>query len=154
MIRRVTENKRDYMELLLMGDEQVSMVERYLHRGELFVMEEDGRALAVCVITDEGGGTAELKNIAVAPEHRRKGLGRKLLSFAESACTGRFDRLVLGTGESPLTVPFYESCGYSYTHRIPGFFTENYDHPIYEGGVLLRDMVCFEKKLGGKDEYT
>ena len=42
MIRRVTENKRGYMELLLMGDEQESMVERYLDRGELFVLEEDG----------------------------------------------------------------------------------------------------------------
>lgn len=154
MIRRVTENKRGYMELLLMGDEQESMVERYLDRGELFVLEEDGRAIAVCVITDEGEGTAELKNIAVLPEFRRRGIGRKLLDFAENYCADRFTRLVLGTGESPLTVPFYESCGYKFTHRIPGFFTDNYDHPIYEGGVLLRDMVCFEKMLGGKNEYT
>ena len=40
MIRLITENKRDYMELLLMGDEQEELVEGYLDRGELYVLEE------------------------------------------------------------------------------------------------------------------
>ncbi|MBQ8960752.1 MAG: GNAT family N-acetyltransferase [Ruminococcus sp.] len=147
MIRLVTEDKRDYMELLLMGDEQEELVMGYLDRGELYVLEEGGEEVAVCVVTDEGGGTAELKNIAVSPEHRRKGFGRALLSALEEILAGRFDRIVLGTGDSPLTVPFYESCGYHRTHTVPDYFTKNYDHPIIEAGVLLRDMVCFEKSL-------
>ena len=27
------------------------------------------------------------------------------------------------------------------------FFTEYYDHPIYEAGVLLKDMVYLRKKM-------
>ena len=147
MIRLITENKRDYMELLLMGDEQEELVEGYLDRGELYVLEEEGEALAVCVITDEGEGTAELKNIAVSPKYRRKGLGSALLSEVEQICSERFERLTLGTGDSPLTVPFYESCGYVRTHSVPDYFTKNYDHPIIEAGVRLRDQICFEKRL-------
>ena len=42
---------------------------------------------------------------------------------------------------------FYEKCGFRYSHRIPNFFTDHYDHPICEGGVLLRDMVYLQKPL-------
>ena len=51
------------------------------------------------------------------------------------------------TGESPLTLPFYEKCGFTVSHRIPDFFTKNYDHPIWEAGVLLKDMVYLRRKL-------
>ncbi|MBR1824185.1 MAG: GNAT family N-acetyltransferase [Ruminococcus sp.] len=147
MIKRITEDKRQFMELLLIGDEQEDMVMKYLDRGELYVLYLDGEAAGVCVLTDEGGGVCELKNIAVKPELQRKGLGRELLCFAEDSCRGRFRRLILGTGDSPLTVPFYEKCGYVRTHRVKNFFTDNYDHPIFEAGVQLVDMIYFEKEL-------
>ena len=60
-------------------------------------------------------------------------------------CRGR--RLLAGTGDSPLTVPFYEACGFREDHRIPNFFTESYDHPIYEAGRRLVDMVVFAMPL-------
>lgn len=44
-------------------------------------------------------------------------------------------------GHNEKTVPFYEKCGFVRSHRIPGFFTDHYDHPIYEAGVQLVDMV-------------
>ena len=145
-IVRITDSKRKYMELLLLADEQVEMIEEYLDRGEMFALIKDREVCAVCVLTDEGGGVCELKNIAVKPEFQRRGYGRQLIGFAVEHCRGRYERLIVGTGESPLTVPFYENCGFVYTHRVRGFFTENYDHPIYEAGVLLTDKVYFEMK--------
>ena len=53
----------------------------------------------------------------------------------------------VGTGDSPLTIPFYEKCGFVRSHIIPHFFTDNYDHPIYEDGVQLVDMVYLQRKL-------
>ena len=58
-----------------------------------------------------------------------------------------YEILQVGTGDSPLTVPFYEACGFVRSHTIPGFFTEHYDHPIFEGGELLTDMIYLQKKL-------
>ena len=60
---------------------------------------------------------------------------------------GRYHALLVGTGDSPLTVPFYECCGFTRSHVVPNFFTEYYDHPIYEAGVLLRDMVYLKRPL-------
>ena len=55
--------------------------------------------------------------------------------------------LQVGTGDSPLTIPFYEKCGFVRSHIIPNFFTDNYDHPIYEDGVQLVDMVYLQRQL-------
>ena len=41
-IRQVTENKKAYLELLLLADEQESMIDRYLDRGTMYVLEDDG----------------------------------------------------------------------------------------------------------------
>lgn len=146
-IRTVTQNKKDYLPLLLLGDEQETMIDRYLARGTLYVLEEDGSVRALCVVTDEGGGVLEIKNLATAPAWQRRGYARALVDHVADAARGRFAVLQAGTGESPLTVPFYEACGFCYSHRVKNFFTAHYDHPIWEGGVQLVDMVYYRRAL-------
>ena len=36
---------------------------------------------------------------------------------------------------------FYKSCGFSESHIIQNFFTDNYDHPMFEDGKQLVDMI-------------
>ena len=133
------------MPLLLLGDEQEEMVRRYLDRGVLYVMEEAGESTAGCLVTEEGPGVYEIKNLAVAPGFRRQGRGRAMVEHACAACPG--DVMLVGTGETPSTLRFYRSCGFVPSHRVPDFFTRHYDHPIVEEGVLLRDMIYLEKPL-------
>jgi len=145
-ITRITEDKKRYLPLLLLADEQEDMVDRYLERGTLYVLEDpDVRAL--CVVTDEGGGVLELKNLAVEPAFQRRGYGRRLIRFLEETYAGTFSTLRVGTGDSPLTLPFYEACGFHRAGVLPNFFTKNYDHPIFEGGRQLVDMIYLEKPL-------
>ena len=141
----ISDNKRTFLPLLLLGDEQEDMIERYLDRGTLWALYDGGVLRCVCVVTEEGGGDFEIKNLAVAPESQRRGYGRAMVEHVARQCRGR--RLLAGTGDSPLTVPFYQACGFQEDHRIPNFFTENYDHPIYEAGRLLTDMVVFAMPL-------
>ena len=145
-IVEIRENKKEYLELLLLADEQESMIDRYLDRGSMDTLFEDG-VRAVCVVTDEGGGILELKNLAVCPEYQRKGYGTAMIRFLEERYRGQYGILQVGTGDSPLTVPFYEACGFRRSHTVKNFFTEHYDHPIYEAGVLLKDMVYLRKKM-------
>ena len=145
-IVEIRENKKEYLELLLLADEQESMIDRYLDRGSMYALFEDG-VRAVCVVTDEGGGILELKNLAVCPEYQRKGYGAAMIRFLEERYRGQYGILQVGTGDSPLTVPFYEACGFRRCHTVKNFFTEHYDHPIYEAGVLLKDMVYLRKKM-------
>ena len=145
-IVEIRENKKEYLELLLLADEQESMIDRYLDKGSMYALFEDG-VRAVCVVTDEGGGILELKNLAVWPEYQRKGYGAAMIRFLEERYRGQYGILQVGTGDSPLTVPFYEACGFRRSHTVKNFFTEYYDHPIYEAGVLLKDMVYLRKKM-------
>lgn len=145
-IVEIRENKKEYLELLLLADEQESMIDRYLDRGNMYALFEDG-VRAVCVVTDEGGGILELKNLVVCPEYQRKGYGAAMIRFLEERYRGQYGILQVGTGDSPLTVPFYEACGFRRSHTVKNFFTEHYDHPIYEAGVLLKDMVYLRKKM-------
>mgnify|MGYP000727239036 FL=1 len=66
-------NKKQFISLLLLADEQESMVDRYLEKGNMYVLE-DGNVKAECVVTDEGNEILEIKNIAVDPEKSGKGL--------------------------------------------------------------------------------
>ncbi len=143
----VTENRKRYLPLLLLGDEQESMIDQYLERGDMYILEDGGQVQALCVVTDEGSGVLELKNIATAPAAQRRGYARAMIDFLSKNYQGRFHTLQAGTGDSPLTVPFYESCGFHRAFAVKDFFTQNYDHPIYEAGVLLRDMVYFQRPL-------
>ena len=145
-IREVPTNKKAYLELLLLADEQEDMIDRYLEDGTLYVLE-DGGVRGVCVVTDEGDGLLEIKNIATDPAYHGKGYGRALIEHVTETYRGQFHTLQVGTGDSPLTVPFYEKCGFARSHVIKDFFTNNYDHPIFECGVQLVDMVYLQKKL-------
>lgn len=145
-ITAILEDKCQYLPLLLLADEQESMINRYLFRGTMFGLF-DPELKTVCVVTDEGDGILEIKNIATYPSCQKRGYGRAMLTFIAETYRNRYRILQVGTGESPLTVPFYEKCGFTYSHRIPGFFPAHYDHPIYEAGIQLVDMVYLQKKL-------
>ncbi|MGO5097253.1 GNAT family N-acetyltransferase [Agathobaculum sp. LCP25S3_E8] len=145
-IREVIDHKKAYVDLLLLADEQEDMIDRYLERGTMYVLEDDG-VKAECVVTDEGGGILELKNIAVAPDCQGKGYGKALVNFLVRTYRAQYTVLQVGTGDSPSTIPFYKSCGFRRHHLVKNFFTDHYDHPIYECGVQLVDMVYLQREL-------
>lgn len=145
-IRKVETDKKRYLDLLLLADEQEDMVDRYLERGTMYVLEDDG-VKAECVVTDEGDRILELKNIAVEPAAQGKGYGKALIDFLIETYAGQYTALQVGTGDSPSTIPFYEACGFRRHHLVKNFFTDHYDRPIYECGVQLVDMVYLQREL-------
>lgn len=143
-IERILENKKRYIELLLLADEQENMIDKYLERGDMFALFE-GDLKSICVVTKEGDGTFEIKNIATEPKYQGKGYGKKLIEYVVEFYEDECDTLLVGTGDSDLTIPFYRRCGFEESHRIKNFFTDNYDHPIYECGKQLVDMVYLKR---------
>lgn len=146
VIIEVTENKKQYLDLLLLADEQEDMIDRYLDKGRMYVVDDNG-IKCECVITDEGNGVLEIKSIATVSEHQGKGYAKALIDFVVKKYKEQYTVLQVGTGDSPLTIPFYEKCGFVRSHSIPNFFTDNYDHPIFECGVQLVDMVYLQRGL-------
>ena len=137
-IIEVKENKKQYLDLLLLADEQEDMVDRYLDNGKMYVLDDnkmyvldDNGVKCECVITDEKNDILEIKNIATVPEYQGKGYARALIEFIVNNYREQYAILQVGTGDSPLTIPFYEKCGFVRSHIISNFFIDNYDHPIY-----------------------
>lgn len=141
----IRNGKKKFLPLLLLADEQESMIDRYLERGRMHALF-DGGLKAICVVTDEGNGVYEIKNLAVVPEFQRRGYGRRMLAFVSSFYGEACRILQVGTGDSPRTVGFYEACGFTRSHRVRNFFTDHYDHPIMECGERLVDMIYFQKR--------
>lgn len=142
-----SEDKKRFLDLLLLADEQEDMIDRYLGRGELWLID-DGGVKGICVVTDEGDSVLEIKNLAVAVGHQREGYGKAMVDFIKNHYKDKgYSRLRVGTGDSLNTMPFYLSCGFKVVGRIADFFTDNYYCPIIEAGVLLRDMVILEQVL-------
>ena len=145
-ILEISKNKKQYMELLFLADEQEDMIDKYINRGTMYILEDNG-VKAECVVTDEGNGILEIKNIATNPKFQGMGYGKSLIDFVANKYKNKFSILQVGTGDSPATIGFYIKCGLSHSHIIKNFFTDNYNHPIYEEGVKLVDMIYLRRVL-------
>ncbi|MDD4255457.1 MAG: GNAT family N-acetyltransferase [Methanofollis sp.] len=139
-VKPILTNKKQFLDLLLLADEQEDMIDRYLERGDMFALY-DGDLKSICVVTQEGDAVYELKSIATAEKYQGRGYGTFLVKYILDYYRDRCKTMFIGTGEITAILRFYENCGFKISHRVKNIFLDNYDHPIFEDGVQLRDMV-------------
>ena len=80
-IKHITQNKADFLDLLLLADENETMIARYLDRGEMFALYDDDLK-SICVVTQEGKNLYEIKNLATYPPFQRQGYARRLIEYS------------------------------------------------------------------------
>ena len=146
-IKIIKANKKDFLDLLLLADESEDMINTYLERGEMFALYDEDGLKSICVVTQENNDTCELKNIATYEEWNGKGYGSRLISHISSYYKGKYETMLVGTGDVPWILRFYEKNGFTISHRIKNFFTDNVDHPMFDGGIQLVDMIYLSKPL-------
>lgn len=145
-IKEIIENKKQFLSLLLLADEQEDMIDRYIENGTMYVLDDNG-VKGECIVIDAGSNILEIKNIAIRPDCQRKGYGKALIDFIVDKYKKKYSVLQVGTGDSPSIIHFYEKCGFIRSHRIKNFFVNNYKNPIYECGIQLIDMIYLKRKL-------
>lgn len=70
----ISDNKKAYLPLLLLANESERMIDRYLNRGTLFVLQNEVvETVGVCVVTVEDKKTIEIKNLAIASNFQKQG---------------------------------------------------------------------------------
>jgi GNAT superfamily N-acetyltransferase len=143
-IEIIRENKKRFLDLLLLADEQESMIDKYLERGEMFALY-DGDLKSICVVTQEGDDIFEIKSLATYEKYQRQGYGSKLIKHVFEHYKERCKTLLVGTGDIPFILSFYEHCGFILSHRVKNFFIDHYDHPMFDNDVQLIDMVYLKK---------
>ena len=145
-IEKITENKKRYLDLLLLADEQEDMIDRYLESGDMFALFDDDLK-TVCVVSAIDKGTCELKNIATYKQFQGKGYASAMIEHISANYKNSYKFMLVGTGNVPGTLSFFKNCGFEKSHVLRNFFTDNYDNPIFEEGIQLVDMVYLKKVL-------
>lgn len=145
-VRKISSNKKQFLDLLLLADEQEDMIDRYLEYGEMYALYDDDLK-SICVVMQKDSTTYELKNMATYEKYQGQGYGKALIKYIFDSYKGKCKTMIVGTGDSPLTIPFYEKCGFHISYRVRNFFIDNYVHPIFEEGVQLIDMVYLKIDL-------
>ncbi len=146
-IKEISTNKTDYTDILLIGDEDEKMINKYIKQSTIFALYENNALTSACAVIQTDNETIEIKNLATYPEYQNRGYATALINFVCNKYKTEFKYLILGTGENNKTLEFYKKRGFQETHRIKNFFIDNYSHPIFEDGKQLKDMIYLKKIL-------
>ena len=136
--------RKNYLELLLLADPDPAMLARYLDECEMYLLTANGQPVSEVCITEAGEGCIELKNVATAPEWEGRGAASYLIRTLLGRYAGQYHTAIVGTAEPQ--VGFYQRLGFVRYRVEKGFFLQ-YAQPVYEGGLLLEDMVYLKQTL-------
>lgn len=139
-IKEIQNNKKKYLDLLLLADEQEDMIDRYLETGKMFILN-DNDTKCVAIVTELNKTECELKNIAVYPTSQGKGYGQTMVRYLIDLFLNKYKTMYVGTGDVPKALRFYEKCGFQPSHKLENFFLDHYNEPMIEDGIQLKDMV-------------
>ena len=136
-------------ELLLLADESEASVADYVGRSRCHAAFEGSRIVGQYLLLHTRPFTAEIINIAVAPDRQRQGIGTALLQHAvRTAREAGFRILEIGTGDSGTgQIALYERCGFVRCGVDIDYFRKHYPSPIFENGVECRHMVRLRREL-------
>ena len=100
--------------------------------------------LGVCAVQLMNNHTIEIKNLAILSLYRNLGIGRWCLQQIEAKYKGK--DILVGTGDSSLNaLRFYENNGFTKFDIRKNFYLKNYQHPIIENGIQLKDQIVLRK---------
>lgn len=136
-------------DLLELADPSRAQIDSYLKAGTCYIARQGASVVGVLVLVGTNPSFLEIKNIAIEESYQRRGLGKRLLKYAEKiARKAGYTRLAIGTGNSSIgQLALYQKEGFEIERIDHGFFLRNYPEPIYENGIQCKHMICLEKKL-------
>lgn len=148
-IRALEENEDIPYDLLLLADETVEAIGRYIHDSIIYIAEYKDVAIGVYVMKKISPSEVEIMNIAVRVDMQGEGIGSQLLAHAEEhAREAGYKSLLIATADAGFRQLYlYQKVGFSISDIRCNFVVENYPQPIFENGVQLRHMILLRKEL-------
>lgn len=138
-----------HYKLLLSADPSRKVVDSYLARAHKFELLNDNQLVGVILLIDTRPETIEIVNVAVIEKYWNHGCGEKLVRFGISwAKEHHYQTIEIGTGSTSFgQLYLYQKCGFRIVGVDTDFFVRNYDEPIIENKLVLKDMVRLRLNL-------
>jgi aminoglycoside 6'-N-acetyltransferase I len=149
MIRQLRKDEKIPYDLLLLADESLEAIDKYIFGSDIYVLEQENKIIAAYVLQSINKNEAEIKNIAVVTDCQGQGIGKLLLR--DAACKAKekgFKTIIIGTGDASIKQLYlYQKEGFEVFDIKKSFFIDNYPEPIYENGIKLKHMIMLKKEL-------
>ena len=144
-IEEIKCNKKEYLPLLLLADPCEEMIDLYLDKGEMYILNYDNKTICEAVVVEISNTECELKNIATNEEYQMNGYAKRIVDHICNIYKKSYKVMFVGTTNT--AVPFYNKLGFHYSHTVKDFFIDNYPESIFEGNVQCVDMLYLKKEL-------
>ncbi len=147
--RQLQKDEAIPFDLLLLADEEMRAIERYIYQSDIYVVEIEGKTIGVYALYPIDENAAEIKAIAVDEAYQNRGIGKLMLKDAEAKAREKsLGKLIIGTPSiAQKQIAIYRKAGFELFDVKKDFFIDYYSEPIFEDGVQLKDMVMLRKKL-------
>lgn len=149
MIRLLKKEDQIPYDLLLLADETIESIDKYIHQSDIYVLEQDNVRIAVCALQTIDSNTVEIKNIAVDTVFQGQGIGQKLLKDVINLAKEKgFKKILIGTGDAGIMQLYlYQKVGFEIDDIKRRFFIDNFPEPIFENGIQLKHMIILKMDL-------
>jgi GNAT superfamily N-acetyltransferase len=151
--------REDLRELFALAEDSPRALASYLHAGRVLAAWADEVLVGHLQVVAAGDpGAAQIKNMAVLPDHQGRGIGRALVGAAlELIRAEGFDTMVVATAAADIgNLRFYQRLGFRMSAIERDAFTPETGYPrgIRIDGIELRDRVWLTYALGGDSSRT
>lgn len=136
-------------DLLQLADPSKEIIRSYLSHGRVYVAKQEAILVGVYVLVPISNTSIEIKNIAVDPAYQNQGIGKQLLADAtRQAQQQGYSEILIGTGNSSIhQLALYQRQGFAMKQVKWNFFTEQYQAPIIENGILCQHLILLAKNI-------
>jgi ribosomal protein S18 acetylase RimI-like enzyme len=143
--------RRALVPLIRLAEDSESQLESAIDDGTMYVAEDGETPLGVVLVLDHGNQERELRYVAIAESHQRKGFGKAMLADVRAAEAARgAARLLVGTSSADTgNLDFYQRCGYRLLSIERDYFTpfRGYPPDFVLNGLSAVDMVWMDLHL-------
>jgi len=148
-VRQLGKNEQIPYDLLLLADESMEAINKYIYDSDIYILEIENKILAVYVLQLLKKDEIEIKNIAVDKDYQGQGIGKFLLRDATNKAKEQgFKTMLIGTSNASFKQLYiYQKSGFEIYDIKENFIINNYPKPIYENGLLLKHMIMLRKTI-------
>lgn len=144
----VLTNRQKLQSILLLADPDPKKIAKYIEVADLFAITVGPQILGAVAVLKDTEHSVELKNIAVLPAYRQRGLASYAISnlFEYYQQLG-YSQMKVGTANSSIdNLRFYQKLGFRFNSIQPNYFTD-YAQPIFENDIRAVDLIILTRPI-------